>query len=167
MRSFTYFFKRKYRQIRNLIKWTPIIWKQFDFDYSYVLEVFKFKLEQIADFMESDRAATVGASQRASRIRTAIKLMNKVYEEEYAREHIQKFEEIYGKGMTDFTFIKYKDNPKYSQLIQKYELLEDKEKVSEMRSVYEKLFNESIEKQKKAERILWAFIGHNIRGWWD
>ena len=27
--------------------------------------------------------------------------------------------------------------------------------------------HEAVEKQDKAERIVWKFIGHNIRKWWD
>jgi len=27
--------------------------------------------------------------------------------------------------------------------------------------------NEALEKQDKAERIVWKFIAHNIRKWWD
>jgi len=31
----------------------------------------------------------------------------------------------------------------------------------------QKLYQESQEKQKRAEELVWKFISHNIRGWWD
>ena len=30
-----------------------------------------------------------------------------------------------------------------------------------------KLFKESIDKQKRAHKLLWDFIEHNIQYWWD
>ena len=42
--SITYWFRRKYRQIKNVINWIPVVWNQFDFDYRYSLDVFKHQL---------------------------------------------------------------------------------------------------------------------------
>ena len=44
-----HFLKRKIWQIKNVFRWLPIIWKQYDFDYHYSLEVFKFQLKKQAD----------------------------------------------------------------------------------------------------------------------
>ena len=74
-----HFIKRKIWQIKNVFRWLPIIWKQYDFDYNYSLEVFKFQLQKQAEFLESDRAVTLCAKDKAKRIRTVIKLMDKVY----------------------------------------------------------------------------------------
>ena len=106
-----YWFKRKYRQIERTLSFLPIIWKGFDFDYIYSIELFKKQLERQATFLESDRALTMEAQNNAKKIRTAIRLMDKVYDEEYGYE--------------------------------------------------------SKNKQKKAHKLLWDFIEHNIQNWWD
>jgi hypothetical protein len=116
-----YFFKRKKNQVNRVIDFLPMIWNGFDFDYSYSIDLFKKQLERTADFMESDRAMTVDADIRARRIRTAIELLQKVYDEEYGCQY----------------------------------------------QVKGRLYQQSKEKQKRAEKLVWDFIGHNIRYWWD
>lgn len=161
-----YWFKRKIWQIKNVIKWLPKIWNQYDFDYSYSIEVFKFQLEKQAEFLESDRAITLSAKNKASRIRMVLRLMEKVYNEDYALEYTDEFEKIYGKGSSDVNFVNTK-NPNLFSMKKKYELTESKEKIREMGQVYNNLFLNSVEKQKRAHKLLWDLIEHNIQGWWD
>jgi hypothetical protein len=135
--NFTYFFKRKIQQIKRVIDFLPLIWNGFDFDYTYSIDIFKKQLERTANYLESNRAYGMGAVNRASRIRTAIRLMDKVYEEDYSLQYVNKLEQLYG-GNTNQN--------------------------SEIRR---KLFKESIEKQKRAHKLLWRYIEHNIQHWWD
>ena len=72
-----YFIKRKYNNIKNIIKWLPILWNQFDFHYIYAIDVFKFKLLNIANHLESNNANCLYAKHKASRIHTIIRLMEK------------------------------------------------------------------------------------------
>lgn len=172
--NFTYFFRRKYRQIQNIIRWIPILWNQFDFDYRYAIDVFKFQLKNLADFMDSDKSRTLDASVRAQRIRTVIKLIDKVYDEEYACEYQDKLKEKYGNSK--FDFIPTGDTT-YNDFTNKEEKLYEMVKVwntkyseDELKQIAEdesKMFNESQLKQEKAHRLLWKMIEHNIRGWWD
>ena len=63
-----YWFKRKYRQIKRLIDYIPIIWKGFDWDYSYAVQLFKHQLKRMADELESERANTLHAKDNAKRM---------------------------------------------------------------------------------------------------
>ena len=54
VQNIKYFFKRKYRQIERVIDYLPIIWRGFDFDYQYSLELFKKQLERQAKFFDSN-----------------------------------------------------------------------------------------------------------------
>jgi len=114
--------------------------------------------------MESDRANTVDADKRAMRIRTAIALMEKVYEEDYACEYQDKLKELYGQNVLGFRFEPTEYNNDTSYLKWEFEYWDN---VEEVKLVHDKLFKEAQQKQLKAERILWKFIEHNIRGWWD
>jgi len=84
---------RKWRQIKNVIGWIPVVWKQFDFDYRYSLDVFKHQLSKQAKFMESDRALGMNSKTDAEKIRMVIRLMDKVYDEDYACEYQQKLKD--------------------------------------------------------------------------
>lgn len=163
--NFTYFFKRKYRQIRNVIRWMPIIWNQFDFDYRYAIDVFRFQLQKTADLLDSDNACTVDAKIRAQRIRTVIRLMDKVYDEEYACEYQQKLKDLYGEDVLEWRHIEL-PNGNY-EIKNKYEMEEDADKVEEIDEIHHKLFLESREKQERAHALLWKLIEKDIRTWWD
>jgi hypothetical protein len=159
-----YFFKRKYQQIERVIDFLPMIWNGFDFDYRYSLEFFKKSLERQAKFLESDRANTLEATQNASRIRTAIRLMDKVYDEEYATEYQDKLEQLYGDNVLDFWFEDTGEGDGSTFLRWEYEKWDNSEEIDEVRK---KLFLESRQKQKRAHKLLWDFIEHNIQHWWD
>jgi len=51
-----------------------------------------------------------------------------------------------------------------SYLKYEYENWENKDEVKE---TFDKLFKQSKQKQIRAEKLVWEFISHNIRGWWD
>ena len=113
--------KRFFRRVRRVIDFLPIIWKGEDYDYYYSLQLFQYQLERTADYIE-ERGMIVDAPHVASRLRTAAKLMDRVYNDYYLEQ-------------IDW---------------------DDKEGLSR-----------ALEQDAKAERILWKFIGHNIRHWWD
>lgn len=161
-----YFFKRKYRQIKNVIKWLPVIWKQYDFDYHYSLEVFKFQLLKQADFMESDKSYGVNSYIDAQKIRMVVRLMEKVYNEDYTREYQDKIKQKYGEDVLDFHLIE--DDNQSRLLYYKYEY--DKkyqEQSDQIRDDYNKLFKQSQYKQERAHKLLWELIEFYIRRWWD
>ena len=123
--SFTYRIRRKYQQIKRVIDFLPLIWKGYDFDYQYSIDLFKKQLERTANYLESNSSYGMGATNRASRIRTAIRLIDKVYEERYVDEFLDS---------------KSKDKEEFKRVI---------------------------EKQKRAHKLLWDFVEHNIQYWWD
>ena len=165
-----YWVKRKIRQIRRVIDFLPIIWKGFDFDYRYSIEVFRKQLERQAKHLESELAVTVEAKNSASRIRTAIELMDKVYDEEYGTEYIDDIEFLYGKTHYDFIELTEKSKrtgePLY-ELKLRNELAVDEQHQKEIDEVRNQMMIRSRERQKRAHKLLWDFIEHNIQNWWD
>lgn len=157
-----HWFKRKYRQIKRAIDFFRLIWNGFDFDYIYALQLFKKQLERLADELESERANTASSAINAQKIRTAIRFMEKVYDDEYSFEYQNKIKELYGEDALDWEF---EDTDTGStHLKYKYENWDN---ADEIRKMERKLFNESLEKQKRAHKLLWDFIEHNIMYWWD
>jgi len=156
-----YWFRRKWYQIKRVVDFLPIIWKGFDFDYRYALDLFKHQLERQARFMESDKAHTLEAKQTAREIRKFLCLFEKVYKEEYATEYIDKMEELYGKWHMDFEPIEV-DGVTMYEAKDWYEREDGTTEETKTR-----LMKESRDKQEKAHRILWEYFAHKVRGWWD
>ena len=121
-----YWFKRKYQQIKRTLDFLPLIWKGFDWDYWYAIQLFQKQLERTASFLESDKARTLDAKINAQKIRTALRLMDIVYEEKYVDDFLNSDSGYNREG-----------------------------------------FKRAMEKQKRAHKLLWDFIEHNIQRWWD
>ena len=156
--------KRFFRRVKRVMDFLPMIWKGYDYDYRYAIELFQYQLERTADFMESDRVLTVDANIRARRIRTAVELLQKVYDEEYGCEYQDKLKEMYGENVLDWSFEDTGDGDGSSYLRYRYEMWDNAEEIQRMMN---KLFLESQAKQERAEKLVWKFISHNIRYWWD
>lgn len=165
-----YWFKRKYRQIKRVIDFFPLIWNGYDFDYSYALELFKKQLERQAKFMESDKAIALDAKINAQKIRTAIRLMDKVYDEEYGMEYMDTIEKRYGKTYYDFVNLgqvsKHTGEELYEMKVWNENAV-DEQHQKEIDEVRKQMMLHSIDKQNRAHKLLWDFIEHNIQRWWD
>jgi len=152
--------------IKNLISWFPLIWKLRNYDYSYGIELFKKYLFDLANHLDSDKSYEVSSKNDAKRIRTTIKLMDKVYNEDYGMEYIKTMESIYGRE--EFYTRPLKSNPKLCSLeIRFVDIVYSEDELRYIDKQRSKLIDESNKKQEKAHRILWKLIEQNIQKWWD
>ena len=65
------------RSIQSLIKWFPIIWKDRDFDHSFIFTILKFKLQNQAKYIgKQDRHTR--AKRDAETMTTCVRLIEKI-----------------------------------------------------------------------------------------
>jgi hypothetical protein len=157
--------KNFYYNIKRIIEWIPVLWNNYDFDYMYAIDVFIFKLNKIADLLDSNKSYTENGSQKAKRIRLAIKLLNRGLDEYYHEEAMSKVTELYGEkvlvtkptgnksGTFSIDFVWAKDLT-----------LEEQEEADKF---YTKMIKEGYKKDDKAIKLAWKIIAQDIRGWWD
>lgn len=166
--------RRLYIKVQRVVEYIPIVWGLYDYDYQSPLNVFKHQLSRVADFMESDRAISMSSYRNAQKIRMVIRLMDKVYDEYYLHEYLDKLDEKYGRPK--IMWIPTNDvihNPISNTMDKSYMMGYNYEGVDEniTKEEYETLKSEAlykgVEKHKKAERLLWKIISENIRDWWD
>jgi len=156
--------KQFFRNIKRIIDFLPLLWRHREYDYRHSINLFRYSLQRQADFFESDRAYSAYAKQYASRIRTAVRLMDKVYDEEYGLAYIDLIDDLYGK--TNFNFVKIEGTDYYS-LEMRNEMAVDDEHQKEIEEVRREMMLNCHEKQERAHRILWQFVERNVRNWWD
>lgn len=163
-----YWIKRKYRQIERTLSFLPLIWKGYDWDYRYAIDLFQHQLKRTEKSIRK-KGIHMGNQNTASRIKTAVDLMEKVYNDEYSTEHYDLLHEKYGKS--EFIFeetgdLDEKGEPYYSVRIEWENATDDKHN-EEIEEISRKMMKESRKKQKRAHKLLWDFIEHNIQKWWD
>lgn len=159
-----YKIKQFFKNIKRVIDFLPLIWKHRDYDYRHSINLFRYSLQRQAEFFESDKAYSADAKQYASRIRTAIRLMDKVYDEEYGIAYIDLIEGMYGK--TEYKFVKIEGTDYYSMEIRNESAVDDKHQ-EEINEVRNEMMKYCQDKQNRAHDILWRFVRHNIQSWWD
>ena len=152
------------RRIQRVIDFLPMIWKGYDFDFRYSIELFKHQLERQAKFLESPRSFRQDSLHQASRIRTVIKLMDLVYDEKYHDEMTAMMEKIY--GQQKFEFIENKATGMYSLDI-RWEKAVDDQHNEEIMQIWSEQMKLAADRTKRAHDILWRMVEHNIRYWWD
>ena len=178
-----YWFKRKYRQIKRVLDFLPIIWKGYDWDYKYATDLFAHQLGRMADHFESDKAYATSAKNTAKRIRTTLKLMKLVGDEEYATEYFD-YEEVehyfepceddkgYSTMETDYISERYDEFLAKYPLIHKrvlggegpWELWKGATTFEDKRTI---VMNIAHLNQERARKTLHKLIERNIQSWWD
>lgn len=152
-----------FRKVKRVWDFLPHIWRGYDFDYRYSIDLFIYQLERQAKFLESNRAYSSTRLREAERIRTATRLLRKVYDDEYSMEYQDKLIEIYGERVLDVHFIPIAGTT-HMTMQWEYETWDNADEVSEVKS---QLIEEALEKQKRAEDLVWKYIKYYIRYWWD
>ena len=165
-----------YNGVKNLIKWFPVIWKDRQWDDSYILEVLKTKIKFQADYI-GKRGVHLDANIDAQRMMTCISLINKVQSEFYQSEYSDY-------NHCEFSFIRIEDNPEYSrmesrEIWEKYddyfakyphayrEVTKTDKYIFENDSKQKIAMNMGYYLDKKANRLLFKMLETHLRSWWD
>lgn len=177
-----------FRRIKTIIKWMPILWKDGDFDSSYLFIIMRHKIKFMRDYI-SKRNFYVGAERDCEIMDLAIRLIDKVqndwYQTEYFEYHESKFDfeeieekssdgqklyrlndEILEDNFDSFfdknrlTIKKLSENPLYSERIKELDLEKSEDKKTLALFI-------SLEKHQKAKRLLFKIMNMHIENWWD
>lgn len=71
--------------IRNVIRWTPVIWFDADFDWEYLAAIMEYKLRRMSKgFQESQ--ITVGAEKHARQTMVCAALLRRLRDDKYFTE---------------------------------------------------------------------------------
>ena len=165
--------------VKNLIYWFPIIWKDRNWDDSFIFDIMKHKLSAQAEYI-GNRDRHTRAQLDAKRMRLCVKLMGLVQDEFYSSEYSD-----YHK--TKHWFADIPEKPGYSSwesrlleenfddYFKKYPLIH--KRVLNGEGIFDREGRED-DKQiiamnighinhDRARKLLFKIMEENIEGWWD
>ena len=163
-----YRIKQFFKQIHNLIRWFPIIWKDMDWDDFYIFEILKFKLKNQAKYIGT-KDRHMSAKRDAEIMMLCVRLIEKVQDEYYGMEYHNY----------------YKSNIKFIPSIShpgSYEMEEEliSEHYDDYFKKYPRIYKQVTGKDKheiafqisrineeRAHKLLFTILEQNIRRWWD
>lgn len=150
--------------IKNIFRWIPIIWKDRDWDHTFLYKVLRFKLSNMERYSRNN-GHHVNSERDANRIKICVNLLNRLLNDEYHDIVFKKHYEKWGKPKFNWTDIK--DRPNYSELkIIKPNVVtkEDEEKES---NEYRNLMQIEANSRQRDIDYLFEIIRKHHQEWWD
>jgi len=167
LNNITYPFRDFYRRVKNVLRWLPTIWKDRDWDDSYITEILIKKLEFTRDFYLSGKAYSAEAEKVADEIKEAIVLLHMTRDswEFYEDLAMEQLEQKWGK--TIFEFVPLEDRPGITEMKSKTEKVNTEEEKEQYRKEFRKTLDEARKQYMKDKIKAYKFIAKNIDKWWD
>jgi hypothetical protein len=166
-RTITYPFRDFFRRVHNVYRWLPIIWKDRDYDDSYITEILIKKLEFTRDFYLSGKAYSAEAEKVADEIKEAIDRLHMTRDswEFYEDLAMEQLEQKWGK--TTFEFVPLEDRPGLTEMKSKTEKVNTEEEEEQHRKEFRKALDTARKQYMKDKIKAYEFIAKNIDKWWD
>lgn len=83
--------------IKNIIRWIPVLWNNFDWDSEYLLDIMRFKLSRMEKYFRND-AIIADNEEIAKKISSAIYFIDKLCDGVYEDEAYKKYYDEYPNG---------------------------------------------------------------------
>ena len=160
-----YRIKRFFRKCRNVLRWIPTIWKDEDWDQTYIYDMLLLKLERQRDFFLSDRAYAANAKETANQIQTAIDLLHMTRDswEFYECPVLEELDAKWGKGVL-------RTEP-YGNNSYQLHIDIDGVKTEADKAQYNEEYKTGMERARKEyqkdKRTAFKYIADHIDYWWD
>ena len=168
------------RGIKNLWRWFPTIWRDRDWDHTFIYEILRVKLEHQAKYI-GDRDLHVDSKRDAERMRLVSKLIKLQQDDFYGMEYMDYHDSKFDFVPTDETekwftiddtlvsenFDEYfKKYPRIYQQVLSQELLSDNPIISpdDKRNI---AFAIAHINQERCHKLIFKIIESDIERWWD
>ena len=74
------FFYNLKNGIKNIIRWTPVIWGDYDFDYNFLVKIMEWKLHKMSNYFK-DNGHLVGSKKAAKEMLICSELLKRINED--------------------------------------------------------------------------------------
>lgn len=167
--------------IRNLYRWFSVIWKDRDWDHSYIFGILKYKLIRQREYLVSNNRH-LGIDQDNRDMTICLNLIERIQQEYYGLEYMDykqsniRFEKTGNQYEGEDTYKMEEDliSERYDEFLNRYKStvryilkngyrgrkidIEDKD----ILCMYVSQYN-----QEKCQRLLFNILNDRILGWWD
>jgi len=172
--EYRYYWSNLKNGIRNLIAWFPVIWKDKDWDDSFLFEVVKFKITKMAK-SHGAYMPYVGNKRNVEIMNLIVRLIDKFQDETYLHEYFDYvdekiwFEKVEGAGYYNMKSEILKDD--LDEYFQKYPLLK---KQAEQHPFYKQTpdrvtlaISMGMIEHEKAKCLIFELMKRNVEKWWE
>ena len=175
-----YMHKEFARGVKNLWRWFPTIWKDRDWDDSYIFEIIRVKLEHQANYIGS-RGIHVSANRDAEKMRLVAKLIQLQKDDFYGMEYMDYHNTEYDFVPTDETekWFRMEDtliSENFDDYFKKYpriykevfsEVCVSGETIVDVDTKCKIAIRMSYKNQDRCRKLIFKIMESEISRWWD
>ena len=158
-----FFYNIKYG-IKNLIIWFPYIWKDRNWDHTYIYIILKYKLH-LTEQLIRNYGHHIKHIQDADKIKICINLLDRLIKDEYEESAFQKHDKKWGKGKIRFEDCK--DNHKLTELHIDYPKINTPKDKEDENKEFKRAIKHSNAMYQQDIDMLFNNMRKYIQGWWD
>jgi hypothetical protein len=165
--------------VKNIIKWAPIIYKDKNWDHSYIYSIIEFKLLQQRNcLVKANRHTNIWETNRD--ITICLNLIQRIKENYYSTEYFEYYESKHWFKPTDETnqfYTSYTELiwEKFHNYFGKYPLqykkakkeIRNKGKMTGYRSKEKIARYIGNENEQRAKNLLFKILNEKLNHWWD
>ena len=158
-KTVTWFIKNLFFKITRTLQFARLGWKDRDFDYAYLLELMRWKLDKMSLYFK-DANIVEGSLETSIEIRKAVEALDRYNAADYYPDEYAAIDTKWG----DYCFNKIEGRNASTMSRTNIKTPEDEEECS-------KQFRAWYDKEEAAENKDWALFFDTMRdqmkGWWD
>ena len=164
------------RGLRNLIAYAPLIWRDRDWDHSFLLEMLIFKLRRMETAFASDAALLCAADEVAIDIRLCHEALARAWEDDYRTAELAVHEEKWGISccpkcgeLICECFPSYGKDGSIAayKWVTEYQGAHSEEEERQARAEKMAIYHQQDNDQDNDLKLAFGKIGDRIRWWWD
>lgn len=158
----TIFPRKLIRFVEKIIAYSPLLWRDCDWDYMFILDMLSFKLRRTRERIVKNNLVQ-DAEKIGQQIKIAELLIKRIREDDYHSCLRESHEEKYGK--IDLSFEPYDDKYKTVNFSHTKCNTEEEEKEASQTSI---AISDKEQASRKADLdYLFKHLRNHLLGWWD
>jgi hypothetical protein len=158
------FFRNIRQGIPNLIKWTPVIWSDRNWDQHFLYVILQFKLKQM-EKLHLEYGHTINAEKYAGEMRVCILLLERIIKDDYLMSCLKPHEKKWGELKMNFKPLQ--DDPELVSPVFTVEKAITKEEIIQENKERMRIYKHVDDLKKQDLDMLFKNIRKYVEGWWD
>lgn len=152
------------KKLIKIIQWLPILWNDYDWDYSYLLTLIDYKLKRMQKALKEGMAIQEHIDAKVKEIQDVRDIIKQIEEDNFIEKEEKAHEKEFGKLKTKT--IQNLNNKNLIEVKFYYAQISKKNnKIAIKKSVGISRLNEI--RCQKAYYKMFNLMAKNIQGWWD
>jgi len=148
-----------FRRLVQFLKWTPTIWRDCQWDQSFIFDLLQKKLELMHEFYSGDLPNIADKDDVAQEIEDVLVILRRIRDNNYLFVALEEFDKKYPDYSWDIKTEPDPDDPMLSRWVD--------DDTPDQKKMKHKAYRLSDKMEKEDLDNLFILLRKNIQKWWD